>query len=51
MVNELERCKSWIKGALSYCDGTHTWDDIANGIASGAMQLWPAPKGLSLIHI
>jgi len=50
-INELDRCKPWIEAALDYCDGTHSWDDIENGIASGMMQLWPAAKGCIVTEI
>lgn len=50
-INELGRCKPWIEAALDYCDGTHSWNDIKNGIASGMMQLWPAAKGCIVTEI
>lgn len=50
-MNEIERCRPWIEAALEYTGGTHTFDDIAASIASGMMQLWPAPKGCAITEI
>ena len=51
MDSALEKCRTWVEDALSYCDGTHAWEDIENGIHTGAMQLWPAPKGCIVTEI
>ena len=50
-VKELERCRPWIEAALEYCGGTHTWDDIVDGIISSRMQLWPSQKGCIVTEI
>ena len=50
-MTELERCRPWIEAALAHSGGTHTFQDIADGIASGHMQLWPAPKGCAVTQI
>lgn len=50
-MTELERCKPWIVAALEYSGGTHLFEDIAAGIASGHMQLWPAPDGCLVTEI
>lgn len=47
----LERCRKWIEDALAYSGGTHTFDDVAEGIASARMQLWPAPRGCAVTEI
>lgn len=44
-ADELARCRAFLEPALAYNGGTHGWSDIAEGIASGKMQLWPAPDG------
>lgn len=49
--SELERCRPWIEGALEYCGGTHDFEDVCEGIYSGIMQLWPAPKGCIVTEI
>jgi len=48
---ELNRCKPWIDGALEYCGGTHLYEDIAEGIAAGRFQFWPAPNGCAVTEI
>lgn len=50
-MTELERCRPWIEDALAYSGGTHTFQDVVDGIASGHMQLWPAPKGCAVTQI
>ena len=35
----LQRCRKWVEDALEFCDGTHDWEDIENGINKGTMQL------------
>ena len=50
-MTELDRCRPWIEAALEYSGGTHTFEDIVQGIVSGHMQLWPAPKGCAVTQI
>jgi hypothetical protein len=50
-MTELERCRPWIEAALEYSGGTHTFDDVVDGITSGRMQLWPAPRGCATTEI
>ena len=50
-IDELARCRAWIEAALEYSGGTHNFDDVAEGLASGKMQLWPAPKGCIVTEI
>lgn len=38
--SEWIRCKPWIEAALQYADGTHTIDDIEDGIEKGLFQFW-----------
>jgi len=44
-MSELERCRGWIEAALEYGGGTHYYEDIAEGVTSGVLQLWPAERG------
>ena len=48
---EWARCKHWIEGALPYCYGTHTIDDVAAGIASGQFQFWPGERSAVITEI
>ena len=50
-IDELTRCRTWIEAALEYSGGTHSFDDVAEALASGKMQLWPAPKGCIVTEI
>ena len=50
-MTELERCRPWIEAALEYSGGTHTFDDVVDGVTSGRMQLWPAPRGCAVTEI
>lgn len=50
-MSELERCRPWIEAALEYSGGTHTFDDIVDGLRSARMQLWPAPRGCAVTEI
>ena len=44
-------CRAWIEAALAYSGGTHTFEDVAAGIESGRMQLWPADDGCIVTEI
>ena len=48
---ELLRCRPWIEDALEYSGGTHTFEDVVQGIVSGRMQLWPAPRGCAVTEV
>lgn len=48
---ELLRCRPWIEDALAYSGGTHVFEDVVQGITSGRMQLWPAPRGCAVTEI
>jgi hypothetical protein len=50
-VTEFERCRPWIEAALEYSGGTHTFDDVVDGITSGRMQFWPAPRGCAVTEL
>lgn len=50
-IDELERCRPWIEAALEYSGGTHIFEDIAEGIIKGDMQLWPAARGCIVTEI
>ena len=50
-MTEMERCRPWIEAALEYSGGTHTFDDVVDGVTSGRMQLWPAPRGCATTEI
>ena len=47
----LQKCRKWIEDALEYSGGTHTFDDVAEGILNGHMQLWPTDRGCAVTEI
>lgn len=49
--NDMDQIRKWIADALEYSGGTHTVDDVIDGIVSGHMQLWPAPRGCAVTEI
>ena len=51
MVNIIEANRHHIEAALEYSGGTHDFQDVADGILSGRMQLWPAEKGCAVTEI
>jgi len=50
-MDDFERCSKWLEAALEYSAGTHTIEDIAAGIKSGAFQFWPAPNAAVITEI
>ena len=50
-IDVLFRCKPWIEAALEKSGGLNTWDQVAAGINSGMMQLWPAERGCIVTEI
>lgn len=48
---DLNDYRKWIEAALDYSGGTHTFEDIAHGIKTGHMQLWPAEKACAVTEI
>jgi hypothetical protein len=50
-MNVIEQCKPWIEAALAYSGGTHTFEDIVDGIAEGRFQLWPSERGCLVTEI
>lgn len=43
--------RSYIEAALEYADGSHTFDDVAEAVAAGRMQFWPAPASAVITEI
>lgn len=50
MVN-INDYRKWIEAALEYSGGTHTFQDVIDGVQSGRMQLWPADRGVAITEI
>lgn len=43
--------RKYIEDALEYAGGTHTLDDIWNGVIKGDFQLWPGEKSAIITEI
>jgi hypothetical protein len=50
-LSEIDRCRPWIEAALEYSGGTHAFEDVADAITEGRMQLWPAPDACMVTEI
>jgi len=51
LAEELYRCRPWVEDALAYAGGTHVFEDVAESIVAGRMQLWPAPRGCAVTEV
>lgn len=47
----MDRCRPWIAAALEYAGGTHTLQDIEDGIRAGQFLLWPGERGCLVTEI
>lgn len=43
--------RKYIEDALEYAKGTHTIDDIWNGIVDGTFQFWPGEKSAIITEV
>ena len=50
-MTELDRARPHIEAALSYANGTHTFEDVAAGISAGKMLLWPGENSAIVTQI
>jgi hypothetical protein len=50
-LNIIEYCRPWIEDALQYGGGTHTFEDVAERILDGRLQLWPAEDACAVTEI
>ena len=50
-VLEFDRCAPWLEAALQYSGGTHTLDDVADGVARGLFQLWPGKTSAVITEV
>ena len=48
---EFDRLSSYISAALEYAGGTHTLDDVRDGIADGRLQFWPGPNSVMVTEV
>lgn len=50
-MNIIDHCRPWIEDALEYSGGTHTFEDVAERILDGRLQLWPADRGCAVTEL
>ena len=51
LAQEFAQCKDELLRALEYAGGTHTLDDVWEGVKSGAMQIWVGPHSVMVTEI
>lgn len=50
-LEHLTRLRRHVEAALEYSGGTHNFDDIAEMVQDGRLQLWPASNSVVLTEI
>lgn len=50
-AEEWARCKQYIKDALEYAQGTHSIEDIEEGIEKGQFQFWPGVNCAAITEV
>ena len=51
IMDQLVFCRNWIESALQYSGGTHSFQDIVDGVLCGHMQLWVGESGCAVTQI
>lgn len=51
VYKEFQRCKPYFEAALEYTKGTHTIDDIWDGVVQGRYHFWPGEKSAIITDI
>lgn len=41
MVPDISQSRRYIEDALQYANGTHTYEDVVEGVNAGTLQFWP----------
>jgi len=47
----IEQYRKQIEAALEYAGGSHAFDDIAEGVASGRFQMWNGPQSVMITEV
>ena len=50
-LDELNRLRHQVESALEYSEGTHTFDDISDGVGNNRFQVWPGVKSVVVTEI
>lgn len=51
MKSGISAYRQYIEGALAYAGGTHTYDDIREGVEQGRLQFWPGIHSAAISEI
>ena len=51
LISKILSCRKYIDDALHYSAGTHLFDDVAECILSGEMQLWCGKRSAAVTEI
>lgn len=49
--DDISAFRRYIEGALAFSGGTHTFDDIRDGVAAGTLQFWPGAESVVITQI
>ena len=50
-MTEIAHYRKQIEAALEYADGSHTFDDVAQGVSTGRFQFWPGPTSVVITEL
>jgi hypothetical protein len=48
---EFERCRAWLEAALEEAHGTHTIDDVREGVRTGRCHFWPGENSAAVTEV
>lgn len=48
---DLAKYRSQIEAALSFADGSHTFEDVRDLVEAGRMQFWPGPSSAIVTEV
>ena len=51
VYEQFTACQKYIEDALEYARGTHTIDDIWDGVVTGQFQFWPGDKSAIITEV
>jgi len=48
---ELARCSKWLQAALDHAGGTHTLEDVEEGVRNGTLFFWPGHNSAAVTEV
>lgn len=48
---EFERCRHYLEAALAFTEGTHTIDDIREGVRARSYHFWPGKNSAAITEV